>query len=294
AGILARVLRGTPPALITRHTLREENSTSRQHASNEDAKPLAGLHILMAEDNRTNQKVAKLLLTRLGATDIRIADDGSAAVEAVARSRPDLVLMDVQMPGMDGFEATEAIRNAEARDGLSRLPIIALTANAMAGDRERCLAAGMDDYVSKPLRAPDLQAAVNNCLLPKDSHPPANSENSSTSSNKDLPMINPDTLAELRELAGEDCPSLYVDMQNEMSQRLSSIRTAHASGDCTGLREATHSLKGACASLGLDPLAEAAGEVEEAARMGTCAGLDQLTTLADATVQAIHEQFPQQ
>jgi len=113
-------------------------------------------HLLLAEDNEINQRVAELLLTRLGYT-LDIVDNGQLALEAVVRSLSGTgpvyaaVLMDCQMPVMDGLEATAAIRCAEMA-GQVRLPIIALTANAMQGDRERCLAAGMDDYLSKPLQ----------------------------------------------------------------------------------------------------------------------------------------------
>lgn len=120
------------------------------------------LHILLAEDVVLNQRVAVAILKKLGHTVV-VSGDGSDAVAAVAREPFDLILMDVQMPNMDGFEATAAIRRAQ--DGKPRTPIIAMTAHAMAGDRERCLAAGMDGYVSKPL---SVQKLVDECesILP--------------------------------------------------------------------------------------------------------------------------------
>ena len=259
------------------------------HDQPADRKPLAGLHILLAEDNLTNQKVANLLLKRLGAETIDIAGDGSAAVKAVAAARPDLVLMDVQMPGMDGFEATAEIRSAEARAGLPRLPIIALTANAMAGDRERCLASGMDGYVSKPLREKALVEAVTQCLASRSAT--ASATDSAGSPHPQPPLINQEMLAELRDLAGEECASLYGDMAAEMDHRVSAISSAHALGDHRALREAAHSLKGACASLGLDPLAEAAGGIEDAARKGQLHPLESLVTIAHSTQLAIQQQF---
>jgi two-component system sensor histidine kinase/response regulator len=293
AGILARVLRGPPESLITRHTLREERSmpNAPDHEQVGGSKPLAGLHILLAEDNVTNQKVASLLLKCLGAEAIEIAGDGSAAVKAVTATRPDLVLMDVQMPGMDGFEATEAIRNAEAHSGLPRLPIIALTANAMAGDRERCLASGMDGYVSKPLREKALVEAVEECLIHRDRSPSAVAQ-PDPSANQQAPLINQEMLAELRDLAGDDCPSLYADMAAEMDCRIAAIRAAHAAEDYQALRDSAHSLKGACSSLGLDPLAEAAGQIEDAARIKTLSPLATLLVLAEQTRHAIRAQFP--
>jgi len=121
------------------------------------AVPGTGWRVLLAEDNATNQKVAILMLSALGC-QVEVAPSGRHAVEAWRASAFDLVLMDCQMPDMDGFEATRTIRAAE-REG-ARTPIVAVTANAMEGDRERCLAAGMDDYVTKPLTKAGLAAGL--------------------------------------------------------------------------------------------------------------------------------------
>ena len=111
---------------------------------------------MLAEDNKVNQQIALAMLKTLN-LDIRIATNGRQAVAAVSSERFDLVLMDCQMPEMDGFQATQQIR--QQRPDLT-LPIIALTANAMEGDRERCLAAGMDDYLSKPFKKEQLLQVV--------------------------------------------------------------------------------------------------------------------------------------
>jgi signal transduction histidine kinase/CheY-like chemotaxis protein/ligand-binding sensor domain-containing protein len=119
---------------------------------------IGNLRILLAEDNLVNQKVAVHLLERYGHT-VLVANDGREAFEIAKRETVDIVLMDVQMPGMDGFQATAAIREWE-RDSGGHLPIVALTAHAMDGDRERCLAHGFDSYLSKPFRPADLQAVL--------------------------------------------------------------------------------------------------------------------------------------
>jgi PAS domain S-box-containing protein len=130
-----------PVPLVTRHSLRE-----------------ARRHILVAEDNKVNQRLALRLLEKNGHTVV-IANNGSEAVEALQREKFDLVLMDIQMPVMNGFEATAAIRNEEEKTGV-HVPIIALTAHAMVGDRERCLSAGMDGYLTKPIQAEQLYALL--------------------------------------------------------------------------------------------------------------------------------------
>ena len=127
-----------------------------------DAPDLAVSHplrILLAEDNAVNQKLALRLLANLG-YDADVAGDGREAVDAVERETYDVVLMDVHMPQLDGLEATRIIRSRDGKDGEGRLRVIAMTANAMTGDREACLAAGMDDYISKPIRMDELRAAL--------------------------------------------------------------------------------------------------------------------------------------
>ena len=118
----------------------------------------ASLHVLVAEDNSVNQRLALRLLEKRG-HKVKIVGNGAQAIEALAQDSFDVVLMDVQMPEMDGFQATAAIRERERASG-DHMPIIAMTAHAMRGDRERCLEAGMDDYISKPLRAEDFYQVV--------------------------------------------------------------------------------------------------------------------------------------
>ena len=117
------------------------------------------LHILIAEDNPINQKLAVRLLQKQGYTSA-VANNGREAIEAWARQPFDAILMDMMMPEMDGLEATMAIREREKPTG-THIPIIAITANAMVGDREKCLAAGMDEYISKPVDVAKLYEVLN-------------------------------------------------------------------------------------------------------------------------------------
>jgi two-component system, sensor histidine kinase and response regulator len=134
-----RPTKETSPALVTRHSLRE--------ASNH-------LRILLVEDNAVNQVLAARLLEKRGHSVI-VAGNGKEALAALEKQSFDLVFMDIQMPEMDGFEATAAIRAKEKISG-NHLAVVAMTAHAMVGDRERCLAAGMDDYLTKPIRPAEL------------------------------------------------------------------------------------------------------------------------------------------
>ena len=132
------------PALITRHILSE---SKRQ-----------GLRILLAEDNAINQKVAVTLLQKAGFS-VDVVENGVQAVEQARKGNYNAILMDVQMPIMDGFDATKQIRQMEKSSG-KHIPIIAMTAHALKGDRQRCLEAGMDDYVSKPIQQAELIEVV--------------------------------------------------------------------------------------------------------------------------------------
>ena len=133
--------------LVTRHTLHEEKPSFR---------------ILLAEDNAVNQVLAIRLLEKRGYSVV-VAANGRAAVEALEKEIFHLVLMDIQMPGMDGFEATATIREKEKSTG-KHIPIVAMTAHALKGDQDRCMAAGMDGYVSKPIRSADLFAVMEGLL----------------------------------------------------------------------------------------------------------------------------------
>lgn len=119
--------------------------------------------VLLAEDTEMNRMLVRILLTRMG-FEVDEAENGQQAVEALARKRYDLVLMDCMMPVMDGYEATRILRAREAEAGQERVPVIALTASAIAGDRERCRQAGMDDYLSKPFQVDDFRAIVQRYL----------------------------------------------------------------------------------------------------------------------------------
>jgi CheY-like chemotaxis protein len=138
-------------------------------AERRPAPATAPLSILLAEDNPVNQRVAQRMLQKLGHSVV-VAGNGREAVEALETGRFDAVLMDMQMPEMDGLQATSAIRAREMTQGLARVPVIALTANAMKGDREKCLMAGMDAYLSKPIKSAELKDALDAYARPPAAH----------------------------------------------------------------------------------------------------------------------------
>jgi len=140
----------------------------RKAGTSEDFAECGPLHILLAEDSPENRLLAILLLKKKGCTVVT-AENGAQAIEKLRQERFDLVLMDVQMPEMDGFEATARIRSGEVP--VSDIPIIAMTAQAMSGDRERCLATGMNDYVAKPLRAAELYSVIHRTISGRGEQP---------------------------------------------------------------------------------------------------------------------------
>jgi CheY-like chemotaxis protein len=209
-----------------------------------------GLRILLAEDHPVNQKVATRMLERLGHFVV-VASDGRKAIAALEHGEFDAVLMDVQMPELDGFEALRAIRAREAVSG-RHMPIIALTAHAMQGDRERCLAAGFDDYLAKPIRQRDLKTVLSARV---DDH----RVSGAVLRDQLLTICDGDAVFR-RELARS-----YLE---SAPRCLGEIHTALALGDTDSLIAAAHALKGISRTIGAADLGEICRELESAAAGG--------------------------
>jgi CheY-like chemotaxis protein/HPt (histidine-containing phosphotransfer) domain-containing protein len=218
--------------------------------------------VLLAEDNAVNQRLAASLLQRRGHR-VTIAANGKEALAALERAHVDVVLMDVQMPEMGGFEATAAIRLNERATG-AHLPIVAMTAHAMKGDRERCLQAGMDDYITKPLNSKLLCAAVENAA---DGHAAAPVADVSDTPGYGALLARLDGDAQL--LA--DISRLFLD---DAPEHLRRIRAAIDAGDAEGLRHAAHALKGAAASFDAAEVVASARALEEAGRAADLSGVE--------------------
>jgi two-component system sensor histidine kinase/response regulator len=232
------------PSLITRHSIRE--SAQR-------------LQILLAEDNIVNQKLAVRMLEKMGHT-VWVAANGREALDILERQKFDLILMDVQMPIMDGLEATRAVREREMTSG-EHAPIVAMTAYAMKGDKEKCLDAGMDGYVSKPIDAAELFETIEDLFLKKNSDTIPRSGHELTkqplSKTQILDRVGGDEtlLKELVDLFIADYP-----------RRVSDIQTAIREGDAQELEQAAHALKGSIGNFTSESAFQAALRLETIGR----------------------------
>jgi PAS domain S-box-containing protein len=224
------------------------------------------LHVLVAEDNPVNQTLIVRLLEKLGHTSF-LAANGEEAVRAHEAQMFDVVLMDVQMPVMDGLAATAAIREREARDhGRRRVPIMAVTAFALRGDREKCLAAGMDDYLTKPIKPDDLAAALNRLFADAQPAAPA----SASAPSEPAAGAGFDFSAALSYVGGDRAllDELLVIFAEDAPVRMEAIRKAIAGGDAQELMREAHTLKGALKVLGAAAAAGLALELEALGREG--------------------------
>ncbi len=220
------------------------------------------LHLLLAEDNAVNRLVATKCVERLGHT-VEAVNDGRAAVAAWQAGRFDAVLMDCQMPEMDGYQATVEIRRLEQEGAGRGTPIIALTAHAMAGDRERCLAAGMDEYVAKPLRGEELAAALARVV---DNNPTPAESSGSTPTEDAMDSVTPMDLTHLSELVGGDEGVMgeILDLFMEDAPRqIAALGEAITRGYWEEARRLAHTLKGSASNVGAEPLRQAAWSLEQ-------------------------------
>ena len=299
--------------LITRHTV-------------EEAQAQIQAHILLAEDNVVNQKVAVRILQKLGYR-IDVVENGQEALAAVDRTSYDLVLMDCHMPVMDGLEATRKIREVESvnRKALgvrgeapetdlsetsnslvltsdySRVPIIALTANALSGDREICLEAGMDDFLSKPVKIEDLRTMITKWVSQPGENNPMDKllgtkpqENSSQLP----PSLDKNVLHDLKALGGEEDPEFFTTLVDQfledLPRHLENIQLAVKHQDAAALIKAAHTCKGSSRSIGATCLADISYALELMGRAGTMtdtnAKFEEWVQEQERTAQALQEE----
>jgi len=276
---LGTVLAKTPTEtgateVVTRHTIAESRRS---------------LRILLAEDNPVNQQVAVAMLVKRG-HEVHVVSNGREAVEAITARDYDAVLMDVQMPEMDGFEATEALRAMpRGRD----LPIIAMTAHALSGERERCLAHGMTDYLAKPFKALELFTLIERAAEPATAKAPPSPPPQTQTSAPAVDLEGFRTM--LREAGAEGAFYSVLDtFLRHAPDRLAALATAAASGNGTDLAKAAHVFRGAAATIGARELADLLERIETTARAGDVEAarqtFEQVSPVAHGAIDYLRQQ----
>lgn len=234
--------------LVTRHSLREAWESMR---------------VLLAEDNQVNQRLAVHILERLG-HHVQVAKNGQEALEMLEKSAFDLVLMDIQMPGMGGVEATQRIRAMEAQRG-GHIPIVAMTAHAMAGDKERFLEAGMDAYISKPISQERLREVVRSL-----GRAPSEASGNGAGSTAGAPPLafDRDALMARVESDTELLGTLVAVFKADRPKLMAEIEEALLASDAVALSASAHTMKGALSVFGVEPARSIAERLEAEGKQG--------------------------
>jgi len=259
--------------IVTRHSIAEQKRKA--------------VRILLAEDNPMNQKLAVILLRRAGYS-VHAVENGCKAVEALKHTVYNLILMDVQMPVMNGFQATNAIRQME--DEKKHIPIIAMTAHAMKGDKERCLQAGMDDYVSKPIEPRDLFRTIDQWT--KSDEDKEALPRQAISKQANLLMNVPLNLENALNRFGGDrkfFQKMLAEFLDYVPKQLKTLDDAVKKADSEVAGREAHSLKGLAAQLGAERMADLALEIELSGEMGNLAGAEQNISKLTAELTRLEE-----
>lgn len=244
-------------AMITQYSLEKEV-------------PSFNARVLLAEDNMVNQHVAKAAIQKLGCS-VDLAQNGIEAISQIETNSYDIIFMDCQMPAMDGYEATTIIRQQEQSRQTKRTPVIALTANALSGDREKCLAFGMDDYISKPFSQERI-AAVLTQWLPAKFQQPQNELDQESPHIPESPdeVLDPKALNNIRSLQGEGTEDILTQIiklfLDDTPDQITRLNQALESKDAGTVRNIAHSLKSSSANLGAMKLSELLKKLEENGR----------------------------
>jgi CheY-like chemotaxis protein len=309
-GVTSRPGRGSTFRFTARFDRASVHALASPSTESGELAPLAG-HVLLVEDNELNCEVARGMLERLG-LQVSVAANGIEAVHAVTHRRFDLVLMDCQMPEVDGFEATRRIRTQAAAANPARIPIVALTANAVHGDRERCLAAGMDAYLAKPFRTAELHAAIRPWLAMHDDTPRADGQQAAAPSTDrtdvaagafrresesavDARLLDPAVLERLRAMRRPGHPDMVTAVVNLFVDRAAALFetlvTAADTGDAPVARRLAHTLKSNCMQVGADGLAVLFKRAEVAAEEKDFSSVMRLIAEIAPALAAIREQL---
>jgi len=257
-------------SIVTRHSIAED----KKHR----------VRILLAEDNIINQKVAIGILGKLGYSADAVAN-GKEAVEALALIPYDIVLMDCQMPEMDGYETTGKIRKPESKVLDHKIPVIAMTAHAMKGDREKCLKAGMDDYISKPIKPQELSDMLEKWVVKQDS---TLQEEATVSDIKPVQDIF-DRAALLDRLMGDEklANEILGEFIEDVPRKFTALKEALDKSDTPSVQREAHTLKGAAANVGALALQEVVNQIEVAGEAGDMAKASSLAAQLDKQFEVL-------
>ena len=286
-----------------------EAGAARQVSSRGTREEGKGVRVLLAEDNVVNQQVATFMLQARG-YHVDVAGNGREVLDALARASYDLILMDCQMPEMDGYEATARIRERERGASAHHTPIIALTAHALRGERDRCIAAGMDDYIAKPI-TPDVFYATLQRWLPRAARrsepaapaPPPQviapmSLGDATAAPPEEPIIDGKVLDSFRKLQSADAPDIIVQLidlyLNELPARLTAVHQAVEHGDASRLARAAHTLKGSSANMGARRVARLCLDLEMQGKAGDLTGAADLAARLDQEIESARQALVKQ
>lgn len=249
------------------------------------------LKILIAEDNIINQKVVVNLLSRLG-YQADVVNNGLEVLDILKQKLYDLILMDIQMPEMGGEDATQLIRKNMPVHQQPR--IVALTANAMKGDRERFLAIGMDDYLSKPINFEDLLNVLT-ISKPLGQASPIAQAQSSPSTADERPAVDPSVLEEFKELMGDDAQEMVTDLVDlyisNSPMLIEQMRRQIAARRFPELQRAAHTLKGNSNQLGAAPLGEICFAMEKLAKSGSVEGAEAILAQIETEFQKVQKEL---
>ena len=270
----------TPQPLVTRHTVREMNR--------------GNVRILLAEDNITNQQVALGIIKKLGLHADAVAN-GKEAIKSLETLPYDLVLMDVQMPEMNGYEATAHIRDPQSGVSNHKIPIIAMTANAMQGDRDKCLAAGMNDYVSKPVSPAALAKALET-WLPRDDDKARSAVGRNDKPIDHVAIFDYDGMMERLmddTILAAKIAALFID---DMPKQIGALKQALLVSDSKNTTLHAHSMKGSGGNLGANQFRNVAAEIEKAGKASDFAAISSLVPELEKqftmAIVAIRERIP--
>jgi len=274
-------------AALGRHADSSGDSGNAFPARHRD-RQILGAHVLLVEDNILNQEVARELIVDMGVS-VTVAADGLEAVEVAAAGNYDLILMDIQMPVMDGYRSTMEIRK---KPHLRDVPIVAMTAHAMSSDRDRCLAAGMDDYLSKPIDTDRLYKVLSRWIGSTPGRGPlvdpfASNKDEGPPLPSDLPGIDTDTA--LRRLGGNRrlLRKLLIEFLQDYRGFIDTLGTALDLGHADSVLRLVHTLKGTAATIGSHSVQIAAGELESAVSHGSTMRYDPLVAHLESVLTPV-------